>query len=267
VAPADAALIAYWGQDELSGPIIDSTGNHPAGIATGFPTYGLPGVPNGTYGAIDINAATGTSIEYGPSVGIDEFFTVGTDNNNPVMNLNATDGFTVMGWMNPYALLSATPRYYKILSTGSSGGSDRGWGLALRLNQIDGANSVIRFSNFGIVDNESAAFNLVPGNWVHIAATYNSGAITYFLNGTMFDSDTSSFGNEGAAARLVIGSRLGGNDNDQMNGRLDGIRVYNTVLTEAEIRTAAVESVSVPEPSSASLLLTGLLVFARRRRR
>jgi MYXO-CTERM domain-containing protein len=264
VAPANAALIGFWGQDELSGPIIDLTGNHPAGIATGSPVYGLPGVPNGPYGAINITAATGTAIEYGPTV-VDEFFTVGTDNVNPVMNLNFTDGFTVMGWMNPYAP-SVINRSYKVLSTGSAAAADRGWGLALRLPQLDGTGSSVRFTTFGIADNDSAPFSVTFGTWIHLAATYNNGVITYFLNGTMLDSDTSSFGNDTASARLVIGSRLGGNDVDQLNGQLDGIRVYNTVLTEAEIRAAAVESVSVPEPSSAFLGLTGLLAFTRRRR-
>ena len=264
VAPADAALIGFWGQDELSGPIIDLTGNHPAGIATGSPVYGLPGVPNGAYGAINITAATGAAIEYGPTV-VDEFFTVGTDNVNPVMNLNFTDGFTVMGWMNPYAP-TLINRSYKILSTGSAAGVDRGWALALRLTTLDGTGSSVRFTNYGVADNDSAQFSIAFGTWIHLAATFNNGVITYFLNGTMLDSDTNSFGNETANGRLTVGSRLGGNDADQMNGQLDGIRVYNTVLSEAEIQTAAVESVSVPEPSSAFLGLTGLLALVRRRR-
>src|SRR5688572_26279554 len=65
--PMQAAVIGSWAQDEPSGPLIDSTGNHPPGIPTGSPTYGQPGVPNGTYGSITIGNAAGTSIEYGPS--------------------------------------------------------------------------------------------------------------------------------------------------------------------------------------------------------
>src|SRR3954471_2949324 len=94
---ADGALVGFWRQDESSGSLIDSTGGHPPGVATGTPTYGLPGVPNGTYGAINVSGATGTAIEYGPSE-VDEFFTIGADNNNPVMNLDAAGQFTVMGW-------------------------------------------------------------------------------------------------------------------------------------------------------------------------
>ena len=262
-----AAIVANWSQDELSGPIIDSTSNHLPGTETGFATYGMAGVPNGTYGGITVNSAFGTSIEYGP-INQDEFFTVGFDNNNPVLNLDATGKFTVMGWMNPYPLLDATPRSYKILSTGSAAGVDRGWGLALRLTQMDGTGSSVRFTGFGIADNDSMQFALTLNTWIHVAVTYDNGLITYFLNGAMLDTDTRAFGNEGANARLVIGSRLGGNDSDQMNGLLDGIRVYDEVLTEGQIQQAATDSVSlIPEPSTAALGLAALCCLGTRSRR
>jgi hypothetical protein len=260
---ANAALIGSWRQDETSGNLVDSTGGHPAGVPTGSPTYGQPGVPNGTYGAINVAGAAGTSIGYGPSE-VDEFFTIGSDNNNPVLNLDAAGAFTVMGWVNPAAPTAA--RSYRILTTGSSAGADRGWGLGLRLNNIAGTGSAIRFTTFGIADNDSSLFDVAFGNWVHIAATYNNGQINYFLNGNALDSDTSVFGNEGAAARLLVGGRLGGNDADQMNGLLDGVQVYNEVLTPDQIRAAAAGSV-VPEPSAAMLLgVAGCLALARRRR-
>jgi hypothetical protein len=54
-----------------------------------------------------------------------------------------------------------------------------------------------------------------------------------------------------------------------MNGLLDGIRVYNTVLTQTEIQQAAVASVSaVPEPATGlGLLCAGTLLGWIRRRR
>jgi len=263
VSSANADLIGAWRQDEASGNLIDSTGAHPPGVPTGSPTYGQPGVPNGTYGAINVTGAAGTSIGYGPST-VDQFFTIGSDNNNPVMNLDAAGAFTVMGWVNPAAPDAA--RTYRFLSTGSAAGADRGWGIGLRLPNIAGTGSSIRLTTYGIADNDSSVFDVTPGNWVHIAATYNNGQINYYLNGNPLDSDTSVFGNEGAAARLTVGGRLGGNDTDQMNGRLDGVQVFNTVLTPAQIRQAAADSVSVPEPSTLLLGVAGCLFLARRRR-
>jgi hypothetical protein len=257
---ARAQLIGSWSQDETSGNLIDSTGGHPAGIATGSPVFGQPGVPNGTYGTLVVTNAAGTSIEYGPS-NSDEFFTLGTDNNNPAMNLDAAGAFTVMGWMNPLApTLPAST--YRFLSTGSGAGADRGWGIGLRLNGATGAGSAIRFTTYGIADNDSSTFNVNFGEWVNIAATYNNGAINYFLNGNALDSDTSIFGNDAAAARLVIGGRVGANDTDQASARLDGIRIYNGVLTPAQIQQAAVESISIPEPSSFALLAIACLAIA-----
>jgi hypothetical protein len=259
---ANAALIGAWRQDEASGNLVDSTGAHPPGVATGSPTYGQPGVPNGTYGAINVAGAAGTAIAYGPS-DVDEFFTIGTDNNNPVMNLNAADAFTVMGWVNPAAPTAA--RTYRFLSTGSAAGADRGWGIGLRLNNTAGTGSSIRFTTYGIADNDSSVFDVPFGNWLHVAATYNNGQINYFLNGNPLDSDTSVFGNEGAAGRLVVGGRLGGNDADQMNGLIDGVQVFNEVLTADQIRQAAAASV-VPEPSAMLLLgVFGCAALARRR--
>src|SRR5687767_1108826 len=86
---AHGQLVGSWNQDEPSGNVIDSTGGHPPGVATGSLVYGQPGVPNGTYGSLVVNNALGTSIEYGPSTS-DEFFTIGADNNNPSLNLDRT---------------------------------------------------------------------------------------------------------------------------------------------------------------------------------
>ena len=262
---AHATLIGNWNHDELSGSLIDSTGLHPEGTPTGTLDYGLPGVPNGTYGTITVTAATGTAIGYGPS-DVDELFMIGADTNNPVMNLAATGQFTVMGWMNPFQP-SLTARSYKIMSTGSGAGGDRGWALALRLPTVDGLGASVRFTGYGIADNDSSTFSVTFGTWIHLAATYDNGVITYFLNGEMLDSDTRAFGDEGAAARLLIGGRVGGNDADQMNGLLDGVRVYDQVLSTPEIQQAALLSVSVPEPSVVALgAFAGCFLALRRRR-
>jgi hypothetical protein len=257
-----AGLIGAWNLDETSGNIADVTAGHAPGVATGAPSYAQPGVPNGTYGAITVNNASGTSIGFGPST-VDQYFTVGADNNNPSLNVDATGALTVMGWVNPAA--PAGNFTYRFFSTGSAGGADRGWGVGLRFNNTAGTDNRIRFTNYGILDTDSAPIPVTFGQWMHIAATYNNGAITYYLNGNSVGTNTSAFGNELAAGRLVIGGRLGGNDTDQMNGLIDGVRVYDHVLTPAEIRTAAAES--VPEPSTIALAAIGCLALIARRYR
>ena len=262
--PANAALIAEWRLDEGSGDIVDATGLHPAGTVVGSVAYGQPGVPAGTYGSITVAASTGSAIQFGPNVS-DSFFQIGTDSLNPVMNIDRTASMTVMAWINPFQP-DIGGRAYRPLSSGSSLGSDRGWGFALRLADTLGSAS-IRFTTYGIADNDSDPFNVAFGQWIHIAATYNNGAISYFLNGNLLGgSDVSLFGNEGTNSRLTVGGRVGGNDFDQTNGLLDGIRVYDEALTESQIRVAAAASV-VPEPGVTLLAGIAAGLTLRRRRR
>ena len=58
---AQAATVAYYNMDELSGDIADSSGNNlDAGfrsVGTGF-AYNQPSVPVGTYGALTVDAST-----------------------------------------------------------------------------------------------------------------------------------------------------------------------------------------------------------------
>lgn len=260
------ALIAAWTLDESSGNINSSAGSLPPGLATGVPAYSQPGVPAGNYGAIAVLTGGGTSIGLGPSA-VDSFFTVGTTSQNAVMDLDRTGSFTVMSWINPSAPAAAST--YRTVSTGSAASAGGGWGLGLRLNNVSGTGSTVRFTTYGIADTNSPVFDVVPGQWIHIASTYSNGSINYFLNGVQLGTGTTSlFNNDTADARLVIGGRLGGADADQLSGFVDGIRVYDSVLTAGEIAQAAADSLTVvPEPSvSASLLLAALGLTRRRRK-
>jgi hypothetical protein len=263
---APAALVAFWNLDEVSGNVNSSAGSFDPGIPTGAPEYGLLGVPNGNYGAITVTNAGGSSMNFGPST-VDEFFTVGASNDNAVQNIDRTGSFTVMAWIRPS--LEATVGTYRPLSTGSAAGADGGWGFGLRMNATTGIGSSIRFTTYAIADNNSPLFDVSLGQWMHIATTYNNGAITYYLNGVQLAAgSTSLFNNDTAAARLTLGGRLGGNDADQVNGGLDGIRVYDSVLNASEIALAAADSVTlVPEPSVWSAAALGLAAMASRRRR
>lgn len=268
---ADAALLAWWTQDETSGNLIDATGQNPEAFPVGAPTYGNPGVPNGTYGSIIVGSARGTSVGYGPS-DTDAYFVVGTDNNNPVMNIDQTGQLTAMGWMQPGIPTQATSFTYRMIGTGSAAGGDFGWGLGLRFT-ISGATTTpfVRFTAYGVIDKDSIPITVNFGEWIHIAATYDgsTGSTSLYLNGNFLSThgDLRLFGNDSPNNRQVIGGRLNGSNNEQTGGLLDGIRVYDTVLTVEQIRSAAVESVSIPEPTAMTLPLLSAPFFLRGRRK
>ncbi|HET6410218.1 MAG TPA: LamG domain-containing protein [Chthoniobacteraceae bacterium] len=270
MSSASASLVGWWKQDDLGGNnIVDSTGQNPEAVPLGTPVYATEGVPNGMYGAISVTSAVGTSIGYGPST-IDAQFITGIDNNNPVMNIDQTAQLTVMGWLRPATPELTTSHTYRMISTGSGAGGDFGWGLGLRLTSTGGILvPFARFTAYGVIDKDMAIPNgIVYEQWIHLAATYDNGVTSLYLNGEFLGThlDLRLFGNDSANNRLVIGGRLGGSNNEQTNGLIDGLRVYDSVLTADEIRTAAVESVSVPEPSTGILGLLGISSLGVRRR-
>jgi len=270
---AHSTLVGWWKQDELSGNVVDSTGQNPEATPFGAPVYGSEGLPNAVYGSITVNNAAGTSISYGPST-TDAQFITGADNNNPVMNIDQTAQLTVMGWLRPATPELTTSHTYRMIGTGSAAGGDFGWGLGLRLTSTNGELlPFARFTAYGVVDKDVpiAQGSLTYGQWIHLAATYDNGVTSLYLNGEFLGThaDTRLFGNDSANNRLVIGGRLGGSNNEQTNGLIDGLRVYDTVLSVDEIRAAAAASVSaaVPEPCVSSIGLLGAPLLALRRRR
>jgi hypothetical protein len=268
---ATAALVGWWKQDDLAGNnVVDSTGQNPDAVPFGTPVYGTEGVPNGVYGGITVTNAVGTSISYGPST-VDAQFITGIDNNNPVMNIDQTAQLTVMGWLRPATPELVTSHTYRMIGTGSSAGGDFGWGLGLRLTDVGGVlMPFVRFTAYGVVDKDLAITQgIVYDQWIHLAATYDNGVTSLYFNGELIGThaDVRLFGNDSPNNRLVIGGRLNGSNNEQTNGLIDGLRVYDTVLTLDEIRTAAVEAVSVPEPGAALFGLVGASLCVRRRRR
>lgn len=246
-ASGEPRPIGDWKMNEGSGNLIDSTGNHAPGVPTGVPTYLAPGVPRGTYGSINLTTPAGSSIYYGPST-VDRFFNISSSSPNAVMNLDPTDCFTVMGWINPVPLGTSRPVVgrHTMISTGGAADADGGWGLGLSVTSTSGQGSRIRFTPYGKPALESDAFTLPANGFVHVAVTYRSGDISYFLNGTAIGGSTSvvQFNARSSEARMTIGGRLGGSNVEQVSGLVDGLRVYAELLSAPQIRTAAYNSVS-----------------------
>lgn len=243
----DPKPIGEWRMNEANGNLTDATGNHAPAVPTGVRTYSAPGVPQGTYGSINVTAPIGTSIGFGPT-SVDGYFTVSPLENNPGIGLRPNAFFTAMGWIRPVPLGRARIEQgnHLLLSTTGPDKSDGGWSLGLSVTNRTTTKGRIRFIPYGALPLDSKEFDLTTNNFVHIAITYRDGKISYFLNGESIGHSIASvpFTEPSDNARLVIGSRVNGDAADQMSGNLDGLRVYDTLLTEAQIKTAAQNSVS-----------------------
>ncbi len=259
-----AALVAHWSMDETThgSTIVDSVSglvgtptayglNPETGTGVGL-AYGEPSVPAGTYGSITITPADaanfGTSIQFVRDGG--GMFQVGDPAAiGDLAGPGPSGAFTVTAWVNASV---GTNSVHRIFSTGVA--ATDGWGVGL--SNVDRA----IFTVYGVGDRRSA---VVSSNnvWQHVAYTWDAGAIEVFINGVSVFTTTVNGFNDETNPQFGIGGN--GNGGDHFNGRIDELKIYDGVLSSAEIAAAALP---VPEPSAALLGGFGVLGLLRRRR-
>src|SRR5262249_58894639 len=81
----------------------------------------------------------------------------------------------------------------------------------------------------------AGASSLPLNTWSHLAATYSSGALRLYVNGSQVASGTGT-GNINTSTGAL---RIGGNNiwGEYFTGRLDEVRIYNRALSQAEIQS------------------------------
>lgn len=263
---SQAALIARYELNESSGNALDSSGNGydgtPANAGSGR-VYSQSTVGAGTYGAINVSAgqatAMGTSIDFGTDGSNYGNYNIGGAGQAAIDALlepgtggNRIDGtMTVMAWIN----LDNITGVQSIFSSVQGGGGD-GWRFGTN-------GSGLRFTTLGAQDFNQAA-SLTVGSWYHVAVTVNNDNITFYLNGNVIGSAIASVNyiEEQAGFEVKLGGKSTGTEN--MFGRMDEVRVYDTALTREQIIANAVP---VPEPATSGMLAISLLGLLARRRR
>jgi hypothetical protein len=200
--PGTTGLIAYY---TMENNVEDSSGNNLHGTIMGDPGFDA--------------GITGMALEFD---GVDDYVDCGT-----ATSLDITEEITISAWINS----NTFGDWRGIVTKGvdNSPYSMQMWGNgALRFS----ANS---FSNVGAVGggSQNSSTTMVLGQWTHVAVTYRNPDLTLYING---NGETFSPGyilgtiNE----PLILGCDFPGGD-EYFDGLLDEVRIYDRVLSEAEI--------------------------------
>jgi hypothetical protein len=138
---------------------------------------------------------------------------------------------TVSAWINPNSY--STGDHPRIIHRSEGGGNSDRWGFTWTPNTD---NYTMQFfvgspsSTIGVNGNTSIPLN----TWSHVAATFDSGEITLYLNGVVESSGSISYTelSHVQAADLKIGAARG---NSFFPGNIDETAIWNEALTADEI--------------------------------
>ncbi|MHC4655209.1 MAG: LamG domain-containing protein, partial [Planctomycetota bacterium] len=200
LVPASAAkadLAGWWRLDETSGTIAsDSSLNGNDGTLVGDPQW----VPGQIAGALDFDGDDWVDCGLAP----------------PELVINGA--ITIACWINPAVL------------SGNQGlvGLDGGYTFKT-------LGTGLRFTTPGILDHSTTNTTLVVGAWQHVAATFQPGqaeGLIFYLHGSETERMTSSAMNAGTGTFRIAWNQFGG---ETFTGLIDDARVYDNILSEAEI--------------------------------
>ena len=203
-------LIGWYRFDEGFGTTPqDSSGNGNHGTLNGSPLW-MPGYV-GT-GSLQFNGS-GDEVEvpYNPA-------------------LNQADTFTITAWIN----VAIGSGGHRAVVSCRDDFPARGYILYV---QPDDSPSL--WVGYGYTNAWYSATGAVinEGQWVHVAGTYDRGALTLYVNGVMEAEATASTFGINTTQELLIGagSNEGPTHDYFFQGQIDDARIYDRALSEAEI--------------------------------
>jgi len=205
-------LVGEWHFDEGSGVTAeDTSGNNNDGILTNMDP------------ATDwVNGKLGKALSFD---GADSYVDCGNN-----ANLDITDKISILLWLKPNVVGEGGPNAGPVCK--AEVGVD--WSWQLRYNAPGGGNYMgFQFNG----DPEGSTWvsvkqNLSPGEWYHIAGTFDGTTLKCYLNG--IDKDTTQISAiKSGNSTLFIGQDGWGNI---FNGVVDEVKIYNKALSSAEIQ-------------------------------
>ncbi|MDP2695771.1 MAG: LamG domain-containing protein, partial [bacterium] len=205
-------LVGYWsfdGQYVSGTSVTDQSVNSNTGTLTN--------------GVVATGGVSGQAMSFD---GVDDYVTVGD-----VLDFNYTEARTFEAWVKT----NTATGEQNIISKNDINSPYSGWRVEFFNQQIKAQYLYSYPGNYlSVITND----NLISiGQWYHVVVTYNNKVIKIYLNSVekattiQANNLTSSIDN---AIPVNIGSRHNGNEN--FNGLIDDVRVYNYARTPEEIR-------------------------------
>ena len=256
---ASAALVAHYALDETGAATVAVDSG-----TIGNGTY----VNNPTLGAASANAGLyGTAVDFD---GVDDYVLltgdVGDVGGSGIYPERYIDNITVAAWIRPDVIGGARP--ILTLAEWDNDPDKSGWTFAmtgnrLQLGMMDIAGYETYYWTPVFIEPDlpnGITGNVGNGTWMHVAASYSwaDREVNYYVNGLFFETNhivdtvdpikihvqakaTSQNYNIGAWSTFYY-----------FNGGIDDVRVYDTLLTEAEVAALAVGAPAPPGPGDAN---------------
>ena len=198
------------------------------------------------------NAAWTTSGKYGKALTFNG--TSSIVNIADAASLRLTTAMTLEAWVYPTAAGNAWRTVVMKEVTGE---------LAYALYANEDVNVPSAWLRIGTTSRRGAGTSMLPLNtWSHLAATYGSGSLRVYVNGVQVSTQAMT----GSIASSTRPLRIGGNTvwGEYFAGRIDEVKIYNRVLSVAEITTdmsgaATPARVAISAPA-ANAVITGRTV-------
>jgi hypothetical protein len=200
-------LVAHYAMEDN---VDDSSGNSHNGVIVGDPVF------------VSGPAGKGKAIQFNGAVG--QFIDLGTFNPS-----EKTGTLSVALWAN---WKGATGQYQGLMAKRNY------WAADQMMWQIE-ANNAAGAMTFARTDSYPGSGNpiLPVGEWAHVAVTFDKTTARFYVNGAKTGEGAFSFGsNKEAAVHIGCCDDNGGNP---FNGAIDEARLYDVVLTDAEVRALA----------------------------
>ena len=141
---------------------------------------------------------------------------------------------TMAAWINPeqFAVKAGGAGVNRTILRKRSMYNSYGYNFCLKES---GVLSVV-FGNSSSPDVANANMDALPTNqWSHVAATYDGTNVVFFVNGVLVDTQAYTDPLLSTSEALCLGRLTDSNDRAYFYGGMDEIRLYNRVLSEAEV--------------------------------